>query len=89
MFWKGNTAIDGLSGSGSTRAWTETELRPCSSVTPKLNPPRSHGLGDVLKDQRPKVVTADLDLAPDLPIGVIGDAECPAALQCPPAGLRC
>ena len=44
-------------------------------MTTKLNPPRSHGLGDVLEGLRPKVIPANLDLAPNLPVGVIGYAN--------------
>ena len=46
-----------------------------ATLITKLNPPRAHGLGNVLEGLRPKVIAGDLDLAPDLPIGVIGDAN--------------
>ena len=44
-------------------------------MTTKLNPPRPHRLGNVLKALRPKVIPADLDLAANLPVGVIGYAN--------------
>ena len=46
-----------------------------SALTAELNPPCSHGFGNVLEGLRPKVVPTDLDLAPDLPIGVVGYAN--------------
>ena len=69
--------MDGLSGSASTGAWPAGELDCAlrSDLTTKLNPPRPHGLGNVLQRLRPEVIPADLDFAPDLPIGVIGDAN--------------
>ena len=51
-----------------------TRLRLRSALTTKPNPPRPHWLGNVLEGLRPKVVAGNLDLAPDLPIGVIGYA---------------
>src|ERR1043166_9625745 len=42
-------------------------------------PPDPHRLGDVLQRLEPEGVARDIDLAADLPIGVIGDAD--------PAGL--
>lgn len=41
----------------------------------KLNPPSSHWFGNVLEGLRPKVVAGDLDLAPDLPIGIVRQAD--------------
>ena len=52
-----------------------TRLRLRSALTTKLNPPRPHRLGNVLEGLRPKVVAGNLDLAPDLPIGVIRHAD--------------
>ena len=39
------------------------------------NPPRLHGLGNILEGLRPHIITGNLDLAPDLPPGVIGHAD--------------
>ena len=77
MFWNGSTAMEGLSGSGSAGAWPAGEPGcACAALWPvKLNPPRPHWLGNVLEGLRPKVVAGNLDLAPDLPIGVIRNAD--------------
>jgi hypothetical protein len=40
-------------------------------LTDKLEPPRAHGLGDILEDLWTKVIAGNIDLAPDLPIGVV------------------
>ena len=44
-------------------------------MTAKLNPPRAHWFGDVLEGLRPKVVARDLNLATNLPMSVIGNAD--------------
>ena len=76
MFWNGSTAIDGLSGSASAGAWPAGEpVVACSALIAKLNPPRAHRLGNVLEGLLAQVIEGDLDLAADLPIGVIGDAN--------------
>ena len=77
MFWNGSTAMEGLSGSGSAGAWPAGEPGCAfAALWPaKLNPPRAHWFGNVLEGLRPKVVAGDLDLAPDLPIGVIRHAN--------------
>jgi hypothetical protein len=47
-------------------------LRCRGNSTAKFDPPRPHGLGNVLQGLRPKVIPTDLDLAANLPISVIG-----------------
>src|SRR5665213_1425084 len=49
-----------------------TRLCLCGALTTKVNPPRSHGLGNVLEGLRPKVIAGDLHFTSNLPIGVIG-----------------
>ena len=69
--------MEGLSGSGSAGAWPAGEPG-CAIAAPwttKPNPPCPHRLGNVLEGLRPKVVAGNLDLAPDLPIGVIRHAN--------------
>ncbi len=76
IFWNGSTAIEGLSGRAS--AALASRRTSCAFKAPwlaKLNPPRLHGLGDILEALRPKVFPGDLDLSPNLPIGVIGYAN--------------
>jgi hypothetical protein len=41
----------------------------------QLNAPSPHRIGNVLEVLWPEVVTCDVDLAPDLPIGVIRNAN--------------
>ena len=41
----------------------------------KLGPPSSHWFGNVLEDLRPKILAGNFDLAPDLPIGVVRNAD--------------
>jgi hypothetical protein len=50
----------------------QTRLRFRHVLISKLKPPRSHRLRNVLQGLRPKIITDDFDLAPNLPIGVIG-----------------
>jgi hypothetical protein len=50
-------------------------LRSRSALTTKLNPPSSHWLCNILEGLRPKVVACNFDLTPDLPIGVIRQAN--------------
>ena len=56
-------------------AHRRTGLRHCSALTTKLNPPRSHWLGYVLEVLRAKVIEGNFDLAPDLPLRVIRNAD--------------
>jgi len=44
-------------------------------LTRQANPPRPHWLSDILEGLRPHIITGNLDLAPDLPVGIIGDAD--------------
>jgi hypothetical protein len=45
------------------------------SLDHKPNPPRLHGLGDVLEVLRPHIITVNLSLATDLPVGLIGHTD--------------
>ena len=74
MFWNGRTAIEGLSGSGS--GW----LRPVESfeatqLTRRRVSPGAHRLGNILQRLQTHVVKADIDLAADLTLGVVGNAD--------------
>jgi len=69
--------MEGFVGERERRslARRRTRLRLRSALTAKLNPPSSHWLGNVLEGLRPKVITGDLDLASDLPIGIVRHAN--------------
>src|SRR5271156_788231 len=43
-------------------------------LTRQQNPPRLHRLGNILEGLRSHIITDDLDLTPDLPVGVVGHA---------------
>jgi hypothetical protein len=44
-------------------------------LTSQSNPPRLHRLSNILEGLRSQIITGNLDLAPDLPIGIIGNAD--------------
>jgi hypothetical protein len=44
-------------------------------LTSQPNPPRPHRLSNILEGLRSQIITGNLDLAPDLPIGIIGNAD--------------
>jgi len=44
-------------------------------LTSQANPPRPHRLSNILEGLRSHIITGNLDLAPDLPVGIIGDAD--------------
>jgi hypothetical protein len=44
-------------------------------LTTKPNPPRLHRLSDILEGLRSHIITDNVDLASDLPVGVIGHAH--------------
>ena len=50
------------------------QIAPCSSALAS-NPPRPHRLSDVLEGLRSHIITGNLDLAPNLPIGVVRQAD--------------
>jgi hypothetical protein len=44
-------------------------------LTSQKYPPRPHRLSNIFEGLRSHVITGNLDLAPDLPIGIIGHAD--------------
>ena len=77
MFWNGNTAIDGMSG-GDERAMAARRRffdRLGRRLAADPDPPGLHRLGDVLQGLRPEVVEHEIDLAADLPVRVVGNAD--------------
>src|SRR5712672_3445295 len=69
MFWKGSTAMEGLSGSGS--GWLGIEEAFAAGV----EAPRAHGFGDVLQGLRANIIVNDVDFSSDLAIGVVRNAN--------------
>jgi hypothetical protein len=50
-------------------------VRRRRTLTNNVDSPRAHWFGDVLERLRPKVVAGQVYLAPDLPIGVVRNAN--------------
>jgi hypothetical protein len=77
MFWKGSTAMEGLSGSAS--GWLDPNrniFRKCRSWEVfKPHTPSSHRLGDILWRLRTHIVEREVDLAADLSVRVVGNAN--------------
>ena len=82
MFWNGSTAMEGLSGSGrawvvSTGGFSDVAAEALALI---LQSPRAHRFGNIFQVLRPHILKGDIDLAADLPLRVIRDADA--------AGLR-
>src|SRR5260370_27975772 len=77
MFLNGRAGERRFAGKNRRRTLTLERTRwPFGSVSfPKLNPPSSHRLSNVLERLRPKVITGYLNLTSDLPIGIVRHAN--------------
>jgi hypothetical protein len=75
MLWNGSPVMDGLSGSGSAGGWLTAETDFTADVDQSADPPRPHRLSNVFQVLRPYILKGGIDLAPDLPMGIIGQAN--------------
>ena len=78
MFWNASTAIEGLSGSGSTRRRRFSRCRLCGlrlcryAYLKRISPDR---LSDVLELGRAEIGNRKIEPGFHLPIGVFGEAD--------------
>src|SRR5437016_9039539 len=73
MFWNGSTAMEGLSG--SARAGPGRSIFGRHRCAALRHSPGPHGLGDIFQRLQTHVVEDDVDLAANLPLRVVGNAD--------------
>ena len=76
MFWNGSTAMEGLSGRGSGCAVSLGGLLPLPEKRlGNAHAPDPHRFGDILQRLRTHVLKSDIDLATNLPVSIVGNAN--------------
>ena len=86
MLVNGSTAIDGLSGSARGVRLGQAVLLTLAELA-DAHPPSSHRFGDILQGLRTHILKGYIDLAANLPVSIVGNAN--TTRLCDPFEARC